>query len=397
MATNIVDVVNSIAELVERIKFSLNSVIVHRVNRSLDEYVEVSGRSSVLEDNPIRVQDNIGYGYKGVLGFLDSSSRGIGFNPMRFIVSGLAFNISGSIGFIPSITGEARTGFIGVKSIRQILEFIEENNPGFLVVKNIVGEYYDLEYKDDNIGDELRLNLENNGLQRIIENSNVDGVVIDGPLYYTPRILFYEGSIHGRYAEVFKKLFKYRIDMINKSYFPIIGFVKRVEYSRKLVRCNELLSLLGLRGEHASSTITDPLLVEYIVEAMVKPPLMKPVILGPFLLRYTGKHGDLEHVLRDKVYWYIARKTPRGYQIARIEVLYDHWRKWSSEIESIINMLVSSLSLRGIPAGLEIVDKASRRLTALLYMLMYQRLSPIISLAYDEYAKITDVLRELKE
>lgn len=398
--TSLVHAVDSLVRLFAGLRGFIGDIIVGRVERSLDEYIEVSGKSTplVIEDDNLVREWNKSFSFNGIVGYIDSSSRNIGFNPSRFTVTGLALKAGSLFKLVPDIHGEWATCFLGVKSTIPVLERIEKENLGFIAVKNIVGEYYDVDYKDDNIGDELRLSLENNALKHLTTSDLVDVVVIDGPVYYTPQVLFHDNWKNNKYARAFHKLLEHRVKILRESKVPVVGFVKRVEYSHKLARCNEIKRLLQERlGKEPSPTIPDPLIIEYIVESHVRPPLMQPVIIGPLLLEYTKTPNGLENIFLSKVYWYIARRTPRGYQIARIEVLREHWDKWKNRVLGIIDTLIGSLSLRGVPVGIELVDKASRRLTALVYMLLYQRLSGVISLAYDEYAKVNEIYRELSE
>ncbi len=397
---NLIHAVDSLAKVFASLKNSIGNVIVGRVERSLDEYLEVSGNSKLIEayGNGIAyVWSRLG-GFNGTVGYIDSSSRTIGFNPSRIIVSGLVASVSGVLRLSPNPTGGWTTRFLGVKSIRQVLERIEEESLDFIAVKSPVGEYYDVDYKDDNIGDELRLELENHALEQLVRKGQVEVIVVDGPVYHTPQILFRGDWKNNKYARAFHKLLEYRVRVLKESSIPVIGFVKRVEYSRKLARCSEVREVFRERlGREPSPNTTDPLIVEYLAEELVRPQLMQPVVIGPLLLEYSKTPRGLEDVFPSKVYWYIARRTPRGYQVARIEVLREHWDKWKDTILGVLSLLIGSLSLRGVPAGLEVVDKASRKLTALLYMLLYQKLAGVISLAYDEYARVSEVYRELGE
>ena len=396
--SSLIQAVDSLARLFAGIRGSMGSIVVSRVERSLDEYVEATGVSRALESPGIVGLWEGGRGFDGVVGYVDSSSRSIGFSQSRFTITGLAVSVNGLIEFSPNVSGVLATRFLGVKSVRPVLERVESSGLGFTVVKSVVGEYYDVDYKDDNIGDELRIELENRALEKLGGMGSVDVVVVDGPVYHAQQILFHDNWRENKYARAFYELLKDRVKVLANSGKPVVGFVKRVEYSRKLAKCDEVVEIIEkAMGRRPSPETTDPLIVEYLAETYVKPRLMQLVVIGPLLLEYKRKPRGLEELLVEKVYWYIARKTPRGYQIARIEVLRKHWDRWKNTILEALDLLLSSLSLRGVPVGLEIVDRASRRLTALLYMLLYQRLAGIISLAYDEYGKVNEVYRELVE
>ena len=81
----------------------------------------------------------------------------------------------------------------------------------------------------------------------------------------------------------------------------------------------------------------------------------------------------------------------------RVEVLEKDYSGRREVVEKIIAGLLENTSLRGIPLGIELVDKASRRTTAALYLLLREYLSGILSIAYDELGREADIMRELEE
>ena len=384
--------VDSLARLFSRVKDDLGSLLVSRSERSLDDYVEIMGKSYPVNNEIIRYPDILNE-IRYSIAYLDSSSRSIGFNIARLVITALAIYINGTIRSIPSPANmpEDTPPFIAVKSSENLLRKIESHK--YIAVKNVVGTYYDLDYKDDNIADELRMSLENYGL-RLLSHEEIDVVVIDGPIYQTPQIML--RAPNNTYGRTFLKLVTERVNVVEGIDKPVIGFVKRVEYSRKLARCDEIREIIKRRLRREVGTdVADPLIVEYILEDIVRPPLMKLVIIGPLTLRYEVSNKDISKILREKVYWYIGRKTLTGYQIARIEVLRKHWDKHRNIIEDMIKHLVSTLSMRAVPLGIEVVDRASRKLTALIYIAIYQKLSNTLSLSYDEYSRVSEVYREL--
>ena len=384
--------IRSLTDMLSSVRVGFEDLLVPRSDRSLQEYVEVSGVSRPLGGEVIGYADVASSGALSIT-YIDSSSRSIGFNIARITMVALAVSTGGVVELIPSITNipEDAPPFIGVKSVEGLLRRIEGLK--YIAVRNILGNYYTLEYKDDNIGDELRLTIEDYGL-RIASSKRVDAVVVDGPVYHTPQVMFTRYS--SLYAKVFEKLLEERIKLLESIGRPVIGFVKRADYSRKLVRCDVIRDLIRKElGRELPEDVTDPLVVELILERIVRPQYMKPVLIGPLILSYHTDRRDLADLLKEKVYWYLGRKTPAGYQVARIEVLKSHWDMYREDVMEVIKHLVGELSMRGVPLGIEVVDRYSRKLTALTYVILYQNLSRILSLAYDEYMKVGEVYNEL--
>ncbi len=374
-----------------KIREGLEDVIVEKAHRTLDEIldirgiVEVGGSSEELLASLREVVENTGeIGFESSLVFIDSSSRSIGFNPLRVTISAVA--VKTRRGLVVEPYNIVNWRFIAVKSIRPVLERIEKTS-NIIRVRNPCGVYYDEEYKDDNIGDELRLDMENRALRELVPRDHV--VVLDGPVYPTPEVIFY--SNNNKYAKAFLELIKKRLEIIHSMNTLVLGFVKRTEYSRKLWRNNEVRRLIkDLTGKEISN-VPDPVIVEYIVEKKVRPRIGEWWILGPFYVRYDSK------LLEPKAFYYIARRTIHGYNVYRVEVLEKDYSGMREVVEKIIAGLLENTSLRGIPLGIELVDKASRKTTAALYLLLREYLSGILSIAYDELGREADIMRELEE
>ena len=374
------------------VKSRFPDFLVPVTERSLDEFIEGFGRVGMLGGSEfVRSLDR---GVRGSFCFcsIDSSSRSIGFIGFRLFVCGLSVFGPMGVVVVPGV-GNVGACFLALKSFRDFLVSVEEANVG-VRVKSVVGEYYVEDYKDDNICDELRLELENYGLTNIVSRyvDLIDFVLVDGPVYPTPPVMFLKGS-DSRYVGAFRELIRRRVEIIKKLGRPVIGVVKRCEYSRKLCRVDRVVDYFRkVYSRDVGCSVEDPVIVELIARKTMGEEYYSGIVLGPFTVSY-----DLDY-MPPKVFWYICLNTPRGYSIFRVEVLKRHYERFGEDyIESLVMWVSSNISFRGIPVGIEIPDRYSRRLTAALYKEIVNRSYGLLNLTYDESNKYASVLRELEE
>jgi len=382
-----------LSNLIHSIKSRLGRVVVDRVNRSLLEYVDTSGTSKPLSSDFIEVHP-LGNVSDYSLAYIDSSSRGLGTDIARIHVVSASALVNGLAVTVPDFSRDyvpQGTYLVGIKSSYEVLKSIEEARVSFIKVRDLVGNYYLPDYKDDDIGDELRQLIENYLISEVISSYTIDALVIDGPIYHLPT-----QALRSRYGDLFKELIKRRVSIVSNSDVPIVGFVKRVEFSRKLVRCREFRELLRVRlGRDLPLDTNDVLAMDLLMSNYSELPYLQPIVVGPMLYAYTSLPKELSNLPLTRVFWYVARRTPAGTQVARVEVLETHWRRWASVIEGVINYLLNSLTLRNVPLGIDVVDKLSKRLSGITYVLLLRSLSSVANLSYDEYDRLREVRREL--
>lgn len=75
----------------------------------------------------------------------------------------------------------------------------------------------------------------------MIKIGNSDFIILDGPIYFAYPGLFRQED----YAKVQRKLAEKRVNVLNKSKIPVVGIAKRIEKSKKLHKCRELMDLLN--------------------------------------------------------------------------------------------------------------------------------------------------------
>ena len=376
------------------LKSRLPSLIVSRVSRGVEEEVDVYGRVSCLADVRDFVKCISGGGFSRSFACLDSSSRSIGFHGFRVFFAGLALLTPRGVSIRPSNVVDVE--FMALKSFENILVEIEKSGLD-VRVRSPIGEYYVEDYKDDNIGDELRLQIENIGLESIVGSglsANIDFILVDGPVYPTPPIMFLKSFQGSKYVRAFEKLIRERLNILARRECLAVGFVKRCGFSRKLYRDPVVREFFTEKFGSPPGEIWDPVIVECIVEKyFAEYSSSYPILLlGPFKISY-----GLDY-MPDKVFWYVYVRMPRGNYVYRFEVLKEDADKYGLDVvEETISKLLRSSSVNGVPLGIEIVDRLSKRLTAAIYKEMYFRSRGVLSLMYDESNKIIEVLRELGE
>ncbi len=368
---------------------------VEMINRSLLDYVELSGVSSpVRSDSPnelVRKWCGGGEGSDYVLSYIDSSSRSVGFDLVRIHVVAGASLVAGDLMYVPSIGGSNEVPFIAIKSVMEVLNHLERRLGGLVRVKDLVGNYYLPNYKDDDIGDELRVCVENYLLSRLVRREVNDAVVIDGPIYHLPT-----QALNSKYGALFIELVKARVGEVVRSEVPVIGFVKRVEYSRKLIKCPLIREYIRSRlGRELPPDTNDAVVADYILMSLNEVPMLNPVIIGPLKHTYVNLPNEVKNMPLNRIYWYVVRRSVAGSQVARIEVLEEHWRRWGDLIEEVINQLLSTLTLRNVPLGIDVVDRVSKRLSGSMYLVVANEVGRVLNLSYDEYDRVSEVSREL--
>ncbi len=374
------------------LKSRLPSFVVSRVGRGVEEEVDVYGCVSCLAGVGDFVKCVSSGGFSFSFACLDSSSRSIGFHGFRVFFAGLALLTPGGVWVRPGNVVDVE--FMALKSFESILAEVEKLGLN-VKVRSPVGEYYGEEYKDDNIGDELRLQIENIGLEDIVGSSlsaNIDFILVDGPVYPTPPIMFLKSFQGSKYVRAFEKLIKDRLNVLSRRECLAIGFVKRCGFSRKLYKDPVVKEFFVKYYGGPPSEVWDPIIVECIVEKYFAERgfLCPMLLLGPFKISYGLSY------MPDKVFWYAYVRMPKGDYVYRFEVLKEDADKFGLDvIEEIISKLLRTSSVNGVPLGVEVVDRLGKRLTAAIYREMYFRSRGVLPLMYDESGKIVEVLREL--
>ncbi len=355
---------------------------------SVDRYGYVD---YIGEGDPIRRSNifNLRFSNSKVIS-LDSSSRSISYYGFKIYITGLAVYTPNGIFYEPSL--DSSIGFISIKSNIDFLKEVESKGLN-IRVKSIAGEYYDESYSDGDIADEARIEIENLGLTKYPSKfNNLGYIMIDGPVYPVPPILYSSESYEGRYIEAFKRLIIERVRILEDIDIPVIGIVKRCEQSRKLYRANIVRGLYKALYGSDPKDIDDLLLMEYITNRY-RLSMNDFLILGPLRIRYSQSY------MPAKIFWYISIKVGRGLKIYRVEVLEEHYNRYPNILDIVLNDMLSFdniSAVTGIPIQIELADRYSKRLTAALYKIFFERSQYILPVSYDEYMNYRKIIKELE-
>ncbi len=331
---------------------------------------------------------------KHSIGLIDGSTRRIRYNIATIYLAGVAI-YDKIIKIYPSLQdiynlSKILTPFIAIKAPRYILYQIENTiNTDLVYTRSPIGREYDEEYDEDSISDELRTRIETKTLEELIRENYNDVIIIDGPIYFAYPALVRDDH----YARAQRKLIKERTQILNNSKIPVIGIAKRIEKSRKICKCREFIDLIcrefKLRG---IENLEDVIIVECIANRLK----LRKFIVGPFKSMYVSNKIDGYVIYPDRVFWYVYVEQPHVFKrIFRIEVLYEHYRKYYDIIEDTIHVLLNNLSMSGLPLPLDIVDRFAKKSTAILYrQAVVYSLVRGISITHDTYEEYVSIRRE---
>ena len=320
---------------------------------------------------------------------IDSSSRSLSFRGVRLFVSGAV--ISTPLGLFTIPKSMTKVPFVAIKSYSSVLAEIESLAKSIgvpLLVRSPAGYLYseDEGYKDDNINDELRLIIENYALTEA-RGEDVDYILLDGPVVPTPPLLL-SPSGESKYKEAFEKILfgrGGRVSISRNSNIPIIGVVKRCNESRKLIRCEKICEILARMG-YKTSRAPDTVIVDLIASKYHKEklaPSRKSVVIGPLKAEYRN-------ILPTKVFWYVWTPHHSGPTIYRLEVLKEHFEKFSY-VGEIITNIIHEACYDGLPVRIRLVDHFAKRLTTAIYRQLAWELSTFLTLTYDERMRLVDL------
>ncbi len=247
---------------------------------------------------------------------IDSSTRAID-TPYMFIGVGSATCINRFTGDsleYPSITsimaqGEKSYDYIVIIPEiegfeKDLLDKLEEKK---VITRNPAGIRYSPRYSKYVVLDELRLLLENKVLNMLLEKERYRDlyVFVDGPIYYTPPLVYQVNEMHGirddlvkYYIESWKVLVGIRVNIIDKlmreKNITVLGIVKRLNRSNILSRRDPVgLSSGNMSDEAYLSVLTtlwfkDKKITPYYIGPIIYDPGKLPVKLPKKTIYYIG-------------------------------------------------------------------------------------------------------------
>ncbi len=314
-----------------------------------DEYTIYVKKS--IENPPLRL-----YG-------LDASTRMARLTGVDVLIStGALFGDS-----LITIPGSIVTRWIGIRirySSDEALSALDRAYDRFYTKSRFTSEYFDSRFSDKVFADEVRLSVENELLRYWRENlvDSSDFILIDGPIYPIPVLIFRSR----RYAGVYSGIVLERISLLRGAEEKALGVVKRLSQSKYLSACT------GYEG-------TD----EFIVRKEIEKSKEDLIYIGT--LKVETEIG--ERVI-SKYLGYLARRIGGAIYVLRIEGLK------KDIVEQAAEWLMGIVATNGLPIHIAIADRISKRLSAAAYLLVLS--SSPLEPTYEALEGLDEVRRELE-
>lgn len=320
---------------------------------------------------------------------LDSSSRYLRDHSVNTCLVGLSI-YSNKKGFMDG-PYTINTPYMGISSYEDILKAINVND-NYIRTKNVIGYYYmnepRNEYKIDDIADEIRTEAENIGLKEVIDDHDI--VIVDGPIYPTPLELTEELEViteaRRKHKIAYAKLVNDRIKALNDK---VIGVVKRLENSKKLVNEKKITELLGIENRNIKDNTVLELIDEKVCRKSNYPYIC---IIGPFKIEYAiqveEENGSkvIEKVPPKYAYYVIMRRPYFPPSFLRIESISD-----KMNLSPVLSRITENNLL---PTYIEIVDKRSKRISASLFIYAYEIASNNLNIIHDDKMTYANVFQQ---
>lgn len=274
-----------------------------------------------------------------------------------------------------------------------------------------VGKLYDSNYNRHQVVDEIRARVENTLLnlvlrvdERLLIGLKHRVVVVDGPLYHIPRVLF-EQTAEEYYIKAWRRILKDRVEAVMKldsKRIVTIGVVKRIERSKILSKSQEfndkIMETLKVSISGGNDlVVVDRLISEALSDGIIRTPL-KPLLIGPFRVRTS-----IRDVLRIKDmplkvigYVFIPHHPYSlvNHRILRIEVSESMYRIFGNIVFSWVAYDAVNHSTT-IPYSLHLAHSRCNKWCTMLftyYIGYYSRVG--IPLTYDTKLQFLQVISE---
>jgi len=377
----VVEMINDLIEFIKSIK--PGNIVEKKIvrddasrNTHIYDYIEYTSINQVITSgfNIVDIDGSTQTMFINNIYGLDSSSRVVD-TPYLFIAIGSATLINRFTGDsidYPNIT-DVLTGGRGdyryivlipeIEGYEDRLETIEKLN---VITKNPAGYPYTYKYNKYVVLDELRLSLENNILKQIIYDDRFRDLYlfIDGPIYYTPPLLYQLNEMHGvrdelikQYVEAWRTLVLERINILSKlmkeKNITVLGIVKRLNKSNVLSRIDPL--------SISSRSMSDEAYLTVLSTIRYSDKKVSPFIAGPLIYDPGLPYIDLPR----KTIYYVG--VPKRFSIGSLYRSFTFYRVEfiegsSTFIDPVIYDSVYSGST--LPLTILIADSKSKKMTA---------------------------------
>jgi len=313
---------------------------------------------------------------------VDSSTRYLRDTSVGMVLLGMStYSTTDGLKLYPY---DGKSRFIGLWANEGVLKELEKViDKDYVAVRNRVGDYYEersYPYLDD-VADELRFESETEALK----TANADLVIVDGPIYPTPLELvadfnYSPGNLRVSHRRSYALLIKDRLDVVKGK--RVLGVVKRLEKSRKLYKVKEVNDFLG-----NLPSMPDPEVMRMLYSKLCKGEQV--CAFGPFKLEYDiSVEGILQGVPPKYAYYVVVRRVVGPWSFFRVEAL---------DMDSLnyAGVVFSRLTERGIPTWIEVVDRASKKVSASLFVIGYRIASQFLDIIHDDKLAFETAVTEL--
>lgn len=377
--------INELVNLIKNIrleKLTDKKLLRDEISRyeKIYEYIEFTTKNQVvfkkLEVNEISI-DKFNKRYKNIYA-VDSSSRAIDL-PYMFIGIGSATGINRFIGdsieypSISSIMSRFNEKYDYITIIPEIegLEknFFEKLDRMHVITKSPAGIRYSPRYSKYVVLDELRLTLENKILETFLVNDKYRDiyVFVDGPIYYTPPLVYQVNNTYKvydehvkYYIESWKILVSKRINIVNKLFreknIVVIGIVKRLNRSNILSRKDPMNISSGNMNDEAYLSILTTI---WFKNKRIKPYYIGPIIYDPGKLLISLPRKEIYYIGLPRRR--IANEIDyRNYMFYRVEF-------FENTIEDLGPVIYDSIYMGSIlPLSILLADTRVKKITTAL-------------------------------
>ncbi|MGC9227665.1 DNA double-strand break repair nuclease NurA [Caldivirga sp.] len=229
-----------------------------------------------------------------------------------------------------------------------------------LLKSSVLGRVFDGSYNEEAVRDEVRTEVE----VKLTEAYRGMGVrdsllLIDGPIFPTPRVLTMVGN---PYADLYEDFIRRRVNAVNGV--MAVGVVKRISQSTYYSRCKGF-------------SIDDDTLIKNETVRQFGDRRFFTAMIGPLEITIN------EHT---KYAWYVASRVGKEVNVVRVEAINEKLA------EEGAMRLTAYMGMDGVPIPVSIADRLSRRLNVSLTRLLAS-LSPL-RLTYEGLEELSRVMRE---
>ncbi|QGA55492.1 hypothetical protein GFS03_04545 [Sulfolobus sp. E5-1-F] len=384
-----------IKEVIEKIAEAKRKMPEVRVNNEGNPEHEIEEKIMRIELLSEKVKpevyplDYFKYDSNKRIASLDSSSRYLRDHSVNTCLVGLSI-YSNKRGFIDG-PYTINTPYMGISSYEDILKQINVNDNN-IRTKNVIDYYYvnegRNEYKIDDIADEIRIEAENIGLKEVINDHDI--IIVDGPIYPTPLEFTEELEVtteaRRKHKIAYAKLVNERMKILNDK---VIGVVKRLENSKKLVNEKNIAELLGIENSNLRDTTVLELIDEKLCRRNNYPYICT---IGPFKLEYAIQVEDenggkvFEKILPKYAYYVIMRRPYFPPTFLRIESISE-----KLDLSPVLSRITENNLL---PTYIEMVDKRSKRISASLFIYAYEIASNNLNVIHDDKMSYANVIQQ---